>query len=168
MAVTAFAVAVAYAYFDRLRTLASLEQAEKAEFVYFTYALHVAAAFFVFAAAYGLARIAHASIALMSPLVAAALVVMMFETLRRAGVRAGRSAPVGVAFGIIATELFVAVAFLPTSYLVNAAVLTVLFSLVLRIGMQVLSREADAARLRRQAVLSFALVVVLLATARWI
>lgn len=167
-AITILTTLALFVYFEWLRRLSSLQKSEGGEFAHFSFALHVVSSFFLFSFAYGLLHLMHPPVSLIAPMVGIVLISISFETMRRAGIKASRSVPIAAALALLATELFVAISFLPTSYIVDSLVLTILFSLALKVTRGIMKSEGDAQMIRRQVFASFILVILVLSTARWV
>lgn len=166
--ITVLTTVALFVYFERLRRLSSLQKSEGGEFAHFSFALHVASSFFLFSFAYGLLHLVHPPVSLIAPMVGIVLISISFETMRRAGIRASHSVPLAFTLAFLATELFVAISFLPTSYIVDSVVLTILFSLALQVTRAIMKDEATTQVIRRQVFVSFILVILVLSTARWV
>ena len=166
--ITILTTVALFVYFERLRKLSSLQKSEGGEFAHFSFALHVASSFFLFSFAYGLLHLVHPPVSLVASMVGVVLISVSFETMRRAGIKASHSVPIAFALAFLATELFVSISFLPTSYIVDSAVLTILFSLALQVTRDIMKDEGTSQVIRRQIFASFILIVLVLSTARWV
>jgi hypothetical protein len=71
------------------------------------------------------------------------------------------------AAGLFGAELFVGLTFLPTAYMVNAVVLLVGFFAIVRASVRILRGDAGTKELRAGLAVAVALMVLVLATARW-
>ncbi|MBU0625056.1 hypothetical protein KKF05_01795 [Patescibacteria group bacterium] len=72
------------------------------------------------------------------------------------------------ALGVIGTEFFFALSFLPTPFIVNAAVLIIVFFAGLRAVSRILRGDSIFLGLRIELALTLVLIVLIMATARWI
>ena len=92
--------------------------------------------------------------------------VLTEETLRRNSIVKGAWL-IGVAYGVLALEVFWAMTALPTPYVVDAAAFTVLCALAQHAAIRAFRSAEPTAGLRRLVIASAILIIVLLATARW-
>ena len=68
---------------------------------------------------------------------------------------------------LILTELFSVISFLPTSFYVNAIVLTVCYYIILGLSRFILLEELEKKPLRRYLIIGFIAIVIALLTAQW-
>ena len=137
------------------------------EFAHLCYAMHVVSMFFAYAFAFGIALYVSVSPLILVPAVGLIGAMIAAETMSAVAARRERWAMVA-AIGILAAELQASLGFLPTSYVVNAAVALILFVLALHVFKQVTSGIAERRTLRRHFALSSTLIVLVLMTAQWI
>jgi hypothetical protein len=160
-ALAAFTIGLLSVYFIQLRkALHPFIPLTLVEFAHLSYAMHAISMFFTFAFTFGITSYIH----IWSPILALALGllggIVALETFKGNGVASA-------AIGLLAAELQASLAFLPTSYMVNAAVAIILFVLSLHVFKHVLTGLADNRTIKRQFAFSTLLVVLVLATARW-
>lgn len=68
---------------------------------------------------------------------------------------------------LIITEFFLAVSFLPTSYFVNGFILTAVFYFIINVSRDYIKKIFNTNRLRMHLAISFALILLILISARW-
>lgn len=138
------------------------------DFSHVSAAIHAVAVFLAYAFAMNGAEYLRAPLWASTAVVAALLMLASLETLRRAGVSGHPSFMLSaVALAVIGTELFLGATFLPIAYLAAAAVGATVFAFALHVVADVLSGRAAEIALRRQMVVTAALVMLISATARW-
>lgn len=160
-ALAAFTVGLLAVYFIQLRkALHPFIPLTLVEFAHLSYAMHVISMFFAFAFAFGITQYVH----VWSPVLALTLgflgALVAVETFSGGGASAA-------VIGLLAAELQASLAFLPTSYMVNAAVAIILFVLSLHVFKHVLAGLSDNKALKKHFALSSLLIVLVLVTARW-
>lgn len=138
------------------------------KFSHLSFAVHVAAMFFVTAFSAELPGYLRVPLPAAVVAVGAAALAASAETLRRAGHSGRDAAGLAATAAVLMMQLFLAMSFLPTAGIVNAAVLTVLYATGLRAATSVISGAPAAPRvMRRDFAFSCLLVAVVLSTARW-
>ncbi|KPJ85812.1 hypothetical protein AMJ57_01740 [Parcubacteria bacterium SG8_24] len=132
--------------------------------------LCTAATFFVTAFAFGIVRYVYVPMPLLAALVAGVCFWTARETIRHVSGPETEVPPLlSAAFAVLGAEAYAAFSFLPTSYLVNAtASLILMVTLLYAVRHLLQCQEARPALLRRQAVFSLLLAIIVLGTARWI
>lgn len=168
LALAAAAVVLSAAYLAYLRGIVHRDARFRPEdFSHLSFAVHVISVFFAFAFAFGVPGYLQVPV----PAVAAALALVILlstaESLRRAGLSGRDTALLSSAFVALGVQFHLALSFLPTTNLVNAAVGTVLYATGLHAAVAALSGAAERPGYRRQFAFSFLLLVVVFATARW-
>lgn len=162
-----------------------------------SFTIHFISVFFLSAFMLGLVQMTQASGLLLSLVMGFAVFVLMHETLVRFGTDPSTSLPstslgtggtgkgsartVSVIFGVVGAEIHVALSFLPTAHVVNAAVFTILYALGVLVAKTALQHgsgqaavggpepaESATKALRRYVVISFILIILILVTARWL
>mgnify|MGYP001590697115 FL=1 len=168
LALAAATVMLAAVYLAYLRGMVRGDERFRVDdFSHFSFAVHVVSVFFVFAFAFGVTGYLRIPVPLAAFVVAVTILLATAETLRRAGLANGSAATISAMFVALGVQLYLALSFLPTSHLVNAAVGTVLYAAGLHAVVAALADRAPAPAFRRQFALSLLLVVIMLSTARW-
>lgn len=167
--VAVVAVALLAPYLTYLRGVSRADERFNSEkFSHLSFAVHVAAMFFV--TAFSAVIPSYLQIPLPAAVVAvgAAALAASAETLRRAGHSGRDAAALAASAAMLMMQLFLAMSFLPTAGIVNAAVLTVLYATGLRAAAAIIAgKPATPAAARRELAFSCLLVAVVLSTARW-
>lgn len=102
-------------------------------------------------------------------MVAAALSSFLsWEAFRKMGTEERPIKPLILGIGLLGSEFFLALSFLPINHLVNAAVLCIMLSLLLQRAKETLIPERDESSFRRQAAFSLFLITLILITAQWL
>lgn len=128
------------------------------------FALRVVACFFAFAFAFSLPVFSRVHPVAAAALVAALVAFVAWETLHDEGFTSRPPALVAAAFAALGAEFYAGLTALPVSALTSAAVGLILFVTALLAATIALKGAAPP---RRNVVLASALVVLVLATARW-
>lgn len=134
------------------------------ELGHISFAVHVVACFFCLGFVFGAAPLIAVPDAALAAAAGLFIGLVAWETLWHEGFAVRQFIPVAAAFGVLGAEFTAALSFLPTAPLVNAAVALILLVSALHAAVRILK---GAALLRRQAVLTLTLVVLVLYTARW-
>lgn len=145
---------------------ARLDAGDDEEFANLSRAVRAVALFFLLAFTFGVSRYVSAPLPLMTAVATVALGVAAFQDLRPC---VGTRLSVGYAAvaAVLGAELYLALAFLPTSYLTNAAVLLVAMEM-LSSAMRNLAAPGDSPLLaRRHVALALVLLAAIFGTARW-
>ena len=134
------------------------------ELGHLSFVLQVIASFFGFAFAFGVSAFTTLPQAVVA--VATGISVMLFtrERLWSEGFSSEQTSAIAIAIGILGTEFFFALSFLPTTWAVNAAVALILLVSGLHATVRILK---GTALLRRQFAFTFILILLVLGTARW-
>jgi hypothetical protein len=154
-----------------LREIAHAEReghdaADVEAFANLSYAMHVLATFFLSAFAFALSGLLQARAWMLALAAGAVIAVLTAETLRRHGIERRRLP--SFVYGVLGTELFWAMTVLPTPFVVNAAMCTILIGLGQHVAVRGLrTSEGELTGLRRQVLASAILIAILLLTARW-
>ncbi len=154
-------------YFENLRA-ADSDRGQPADLVHLAHALDFVGLFFLAAFAFEIGMFFYVPVPLSAAVMAVFGAAAAAADLWRAGFVLREQSWLVAALGTLSGELFIALNFLPTSNLVNAAVAVVLFSLALQTAKHVLSGAGEFKYIRRELAVSAALVVILFLTARWI
>lgn len=163
------AVALLAPYLAYLRGVSRSDARFNGEkFSHLSFAVHVAAMFFVTAFSAEIPGYIRVPLPAAVAAVGAAALAASAETLRRAGHGGRDGAALAAAAAVLMMQLFLAMTFLPTAGIVNAAVLTVLYAAGLRAASAIIAGPpAYPVRMRRDFALSCLLVALVLSTARW-
>jgi hypothetical protein len=137
------------------------------DFAHLSFAVHVVAMFFVMASAFGVTEYVPMPLVAVVAIVGLVSLVTAAETLRRSGVRSPMLAPVSLTVAALLTEASFALMQLPTTSLVNAVVGTVVYASTLHAANTILVAPSHPPAFRRHFALSFAIVILVLSTARW-
>jgi hypothetical protein len=167
--VAVVAVALLAPYLTYLRGVSRADSRFTGEkFSHLSFAVHVAAMFFVTAFSAEIPGYLRVPLPAAVISVGAAALAASAETLRRAGHVGRDAAALAASAALLMMQLFLAMSFLPTAGIVNAAVLTVLYATGLRAAAAILSgAPVKPSVMRRDFAFSFILVAVVLSTARW-
>ncbi len=130
--------------------------------------LHVASMFFLSTAFYGLQTFLRMPIWLLATVFLMFSGLMVYETLWVSKIRDAKAVRVALIGGLMFTELFVVLSFLPTSFYVNAAISTLVFYSFLGVMRASFLQRLSKDILKRYVILGLILIVALLATAKWI
>ena len=168
LTLAASAVVLSVAYLSYLRGIVRRDPRFRPEdFSHLSFAVHVIAVFFAFAFAFGVPGYLPVPVPAVAGALSLVILLSTAESLRRAGLSGRDAALVSSAFVALGAQLYFALSFLPTTNLVNAAVGTVLYATGLHASVSVLSGRSSEPAFRRQFAVSFLLLVVVFATARW-
>lgn len=137
------------------------------EFSHLCYAMHVVSMFFAYAFAFGIGLYVSVSPIVLVPAVGLVGALIAAEAMSAGGGSTRERGAMIAAIGVLAAEFQASLGFLPTSYMVNAAVSLILFVLVLHVFKQVASGIVERRALRRHFALSSTLIVLVLMTAQW-
>lgn len=167
--VAAVAVALLAPYLTYLRGVSRADARFNGEkFSHLSFAVHVAAMFFVTAFLAEIPGYLQVPLPAAVAAVGAATLAASAETLRRAGHSGRDAAALAASAAALMMQLFLAMSFLPTAGIVNAAVLTVLYAAGLRAAVAILAGKPAAPSVaRRDFAFTCLLVAVVLTTARW-
>ncbi len=135
-------------------------------FAAFSAALHALIAFFLSATAFAFVSLLQAPAWPLALAIGAVTVFLTKEVLRRHGVTAG-TLSISIVCGVLATEAFWGIAALPTPFVANAAVFTILVAVAQQVVLRSMRPTEPQSALRRLVVVSAILIVILLVTARW-
>jgi len=155
-------------FFENLRR--SPEGAERSgptNLVHLSLVLDALSLFFLLSFIFGVAAFFYVSLPLAAAVIGLVAAAMTREMLWRSGLQSREYVSLIVAAGLIGAETYVALALLPTSHLVNAAVAVVLLSAALHVVRQVLSGAGEFRYFRKELAASLLLAVLLMTTARW-
>ncbi|HTK05100.1 MAG TPA: hypothetical protein VL500_05940 [Candidatus Eisenbacteria bacterium] len=168
IALAASAVILTAVYLAYVRGMVKRDERFRAEdFSHLSFAVHVTSVFFMLAFVFGAPGYLQVPMPAAAFVVALGILVATAESTRRAGLNGRDSAAITAAFAALGVQLYLALSFLPTTNLVNAAVGTVLYAAGLHAAVSALAGKVPAPAFRRQFALSFALVAIVFATARW-
>ncbi len=140
--------------------------AHREDFLHFSFALHVIAAFFLLAFLFGLQTFAEVPLPITAAAAGVLLAAIAAESLSRAGKSGKDAALLAGSLGVVSAEFYVALSFLPTTYLVDAAVGVILFAAALHLAAGV-STDGSRNPLRRHTALIVSLLALVLGTAQW-
>jgi len=130
--------------------------------------LTAAGLFFLTVFAFGIDRFVYVPLVAISPFIALLGAVVAYESYLQAPEAPEKVRRLAAAIsGVVALELFIAVSFLPTPFITDAAVCTVAFFATLLAVNRVLSGSIGTRELKAGLGLAAVLVAVMLGTARW-
>ncbi|HTM67977.1 MAG TPA: hypothetical protein VL426_01635 [Candidatus Binatia bacterium] len=168
IALAATAVVLSAAYLAYLRGIVRHDERFRDEdFSHLSFAVHVISVFFAFAFAFAVPNYLQTPMPAITAAVSVVILLATAESIRRAGLGGRDAALLSAAFVAFGAQLYLALSFLPTTNLVNAAVGTVLYASGLHAAVTVLSGRSSRPAFRRQFALSFVMLAVVFATARW-
>ena len=162
------AVVLVLIYLDNLRAVKKDAPGSRADLAHLAFLIDLVGFYFLSAFAFGIRLFYSVPALLLAAAIAAGGVFVSFGSFRRVGIEQARFRVAIVFLALLTAELYLVLAYLPVSHLVDAAVMTVLFTAVLQAMRQVLTGVATPANLRRELAFSVILAAVLLATARWL
>lgn len=137
------------------------------DFAHLSFALHVVAMFFALVSAFGLSDFLALPLPAVAGIAGAITLVTVAETMRRAALPRQSIIAFSVTMSLIMAEAAVALSELPTSNLVDAMMGVVVYATCLHAATAVLQPSVRPPALRRHLALSFAIVILVLSTARW-
>ncbi len=137
------------------------------DFAHLSFALHVVATFFVLASAFSLSDFLPLPLPALAAIAGLITLVTVAETMRRAGLPSSSIPSFAVVMAVVMAEVTVALSELPTSNLVDAMIGVVVYATCLHAATAILAPTPRPAVLRRHFALSFAIVILVLFTARW-
>lgn len=130
--------------------------------------LHIASVYFFTTMFYGLNTFLHVPIWLLALIFFVLAMAYVYETLWVSKIPSATCAHMALLGGWLLVQLFVAISFLPTSFFVNAALISVVFYVFLGVvRARLLQRLSDEVT-RRYAFSGAALFALILVTAQWV
>ncbi len=130
--------------------------------------LHIASVYFFTTMFYGLNTFLHVPIWLLALIFFVLAIAYVYETLWVSKIPAAIAASMALLGGWLLVQLFVAISFLPTSFFVNAALVSVVFYVFLGVVRARLLQRLSEEVTRRYAIFGAALFVLILVTAQWV
>ncbi len=137
------------------------------DFAHLSFALHVVAMFFVLVSVFGLSDFLTLPLPAVAGIAGAITLVTVAETMRRAGLPRQSIVAFSATMALIMAEATVALSELPTGNLVDAMMGVVVYATCLHAATAILQPSPRPPALRRHFALSFAIVILVLSTARW-
>jgi hypothetical protein len=165
IAASSAALYVWFSYVDGMRTEPGRFTTDG--FAHLVRVLRVTAAFFFLSFCFGITVFMQVPVWIPALAVLVATGIVAWETLWHAKRSSREEFPLIVAVALVSAQLYVALSFLPTSAMVNAAVATTLVAFALHFAERIFDGIGAGRGLRRHFAMTAALVVLVLATARW-
>jgi predicted neutral ceramidase superfamily lipid hydrolase len=157
-----------FGYLMRLDSLKETADQSSSEVLRFARLTTMVGVFFLSVFVFAIRQFTNVSTALIAILLLLVLVAVSYDALMQAkDIDDDLRRLTALAVGVLAAELYVGLSFLPTAYLVNAAVLVLGYFACLRAAIRILHGDLGTKELRLGLWAALILIVVLLATARW-